>query len=189
MDKVTFSINENNLSDYNYYNEKEFLLNFLTMKPLGDALLSTVCQDCQGEGVISVFGYLSNFNIERSVEFNEYLSYMTNVVDSVATACNYKFNSLIEKKAVVYALIYKTAANYEAEKSLMKQKDLEKFVLIDPSRIVNLWSFCILGRLYLDIIKPQDNLSLYIKLLSIVVNNRDKFDELNTVVPHLSPDK
>ena len=63
MDKVTFSINENNLSDYNYYNEKEFLLNFLTMKPLGDALLSTVCQDCQGEGVISVFGYLSNFNI------------------------------------------------------------------------------------------------------------------------------
>ena len=71
----------------------------------------------------------------------------------------------------------------------MKQKDLEKFVLIDPSRIVNLWSFCILGRLYLDIIKPQDNLSLYIKLLSIVVNNRDRFDELNTVVPHLSPDK
>ena len=89
----------------------------------------------------------------------------------------------------MYALIYKTASNYEVEKSLMSQKDLEKFVLIDPSRIVNLWSFCILVRLYLDIIKPQDNLSLYIKLLSILVNNRDKFDELNTVVPHLSPDK
>ena len=71
---------------------------------------------------------------------------------------------------------------------MMSNIELSNFADFDLSKLSNIWSLTILGNYYLDILKADNNLKLFLKLLNAVTNARNKYEEIDKVIPHINSD-
>lgn len=131
--------------------------------------------------------YITIFKRNNAIEFSKYFKYITNIIDILLEVCEYSITDL-EKKAIIYSIIIKTTDRFSTEDIMMSNIELSNFADFDLSKLSNIWSLTILGNYYLDILKADNNLKLFLKLLNAVTNARNKYEEIDKVIPHINSD-
>lgn len=131
--------------------------------------------------------YITTFKRNNGIEFSKYFKYITNIIDILLEVCEYSITDL-EKKAIIYSIIIKTTDRFSTEDIMMSNIELSNFADFDLSKLSNIWSLTILGNYYLDILKADNNLKLFLKLLNAVANARNKYEEIDKVIPHINSD-
>jgi hypothetical protein len=175
-------------NDY-FFKRNSALLKFLSYDyTIKDDIVELVKRFPNNKFLVSI-AYFTTFkhDEDNSIEFDEYYKYITFIVDTLSEICEYEITEL-EKKAIIYSIILKTSDRFTPNDIAMTNIELSNFADIDTSKLPNVWVLVTLGNYYLDILKVDNNLKLFLKILNAVVTVRIKYEEIDKIIPHLNDD-
>lgn len=187
---INFSIDDADiLNKDNYFSKRNSLLvKFLSYDDNIKDDIKKFIERIQDDNKFFIcIAYITTFKRNNDIEFSEYFKYITNIINTLLETCEYSITDL-EKKAIIYSIIIKTTDRFSTEDIMMNNIELSNFADFDLSKLSNIWSLTILGNYYLDILKADNNLKLFLKLLNAVTNARNKYEEIDKVIPHINSD-
>ena len=183
MYEETFQINYVNDSDF--FKRNELITNFLFMRKIKSTDFIAY-DNIKDDLFFHYIDYLSTLShIEAPCDFNNYLNYIYNVVDNLATASKYVFANDYERLLVIYALACKTYCSQSDEyvDSIINDDIVE---ILKISKNSNLRIYCmyiVCNTLINRINKLKDkNISLFINLISTIINIRQQYNDIEKCV-------
>ena len=188
---IKFSMNSTDIlnSDSYFSKRNRLLIKFISYDNNIKDDIKRFVEKVSDNKFLTCIVYLTTFkrDINNNIDYDKYFKYITNIIDILSEACEYSITDL-EKKAIIYSVIIKTTDRFSTNDIMMNNIELSNFADFDLSKLPNIWSLTILGNYYLDILKAENNLKLFLKLLNAVANARNKYEDINKAMPHINSD-
>lgn len=187
---IKFLIDDANAKDENenyFFKRNAALLKFLLYDYTIKNDIVNLTKRINDNKFLNCIAYFTTFKHDNGIEFDAYYKYIVFIVDTLCEICEYNASEL-EKKAFIYSIILKTSDRFAPNDIMMTNIELSNFAEFDMNKLPNIWSLVTLGNYYLDILKVDNNLKLFLKVLNAVVNARIKYEEIDKIIPHFNDD-